>query len=419
MIAAPAPVGADATRAPQESTAVETPTVRGFFRRSRTWIGIAVVAVVAAVVLMLVQGGIRAPGAPLGADNPSPAGAKALVEVLRAHGVDVEPVSSLDEAVAAADSGAAVLLSDSDGLLAPERLAELAGSAERLIVVAPDFAALGELAEGVRLAGAASGPLDEAACGLPAAERAGALSDGQRLLSLDDAARDAGWDGCFADGDFGYALVNGPSAGGSLTIVGAPTIFANDTIDESGNAALALGLTGAEPRLAWYLPGFDDLDPETAPTLGELTPGWVSPVAVLLLAIALAAAIWRGRRFGPLVVEDLPVEVPASETREGRSRLYARSSVRTHALDQLRIGTLGRLAALLKLPHAASVSEIAAAAAIATARDPRTVERVLVDALPAGDRELVELAGALGELEDAVRRSLHPDRTTDRPGRPT
>lgn len=398
----------------------DTPTVRGFLRRTRTWIVLACIAILAAIVLILVQGGVGASGAPLGADSPGPAGAKALVEVLRDHGVDVDPVSSLDQALAAADSGAGVLVSDAGGLLEPESLAELADVAERLVVVAPDFAALGGLADGVRLAGAAGGGLESASCALPAAERAGSLSDGQRLLSLDGTAREAGWEGCFPDGDFGYALVTGPSGGGSLTIVGAPTIFANDTIDEAGNAALAIGLTGAEPRLAWYLPGLDDLDPESAPTLAELTPGWVSPVAVLLLVVALAAAVWRGRRFGPLVVEDLPVEVPASETREGRARLYARSSVRVHALDQLRIGALGRLAALLKLPHAASAQEIAAAAAVSTGRDPRAVDRLLVDALPAGDRELVDLAGALGELEEAVRRSLHPDATTtDRPGRTT
>ena len=65
---------------------------------------------------------------------------------------------------------------------------------------------------------------------------------------------------------------------------------------------------------------------------------------ILLLLVFLAAAFWRGRRLGPLVVENLPVVVRASETMEGRARLYQKSSARLHALDALRIGAIQRLA---------------------------------------------------------------------------
>ncbi|MGX5695872.1 DUF4350 domain-containing protein [Agromyces soli] len=390
---------------------VETATVRGGLRRWRIWIVLGALALVGAVALAAIQGGARSSGQPLGADNAAPAGAKALVEVLRAQGVEVEPVASLDGALHGADDGATVLVYDAMGLLDPAGISELAGSAERLVVVAPDFAQLAELDAGVRLAGVASGPLADPDCVLPSARRAGALSDGQRLLSLDQGALDTGWSGCFPDEGGGFALVTGPSDGGRITLVGATTAFANETVDEAGNAALALGLTGERERLVWYLPGFDDLDPESAPSMGELTPGWVGPAVVLSIVVAVVAGVWRGRRFGPLVVEDLPVEVPASETREGRARLYARSSVRTHSIDQLRIGAVTRIGAVLRLPRAASVSEVVVAASAATARDPRAVAHVLVDALPANDAELVALARALAELEDAVRRSVRPDAT--------
>lgn len=389
-------------------SSVETATVRGALRRGRVWIVLAAIALLGVGAIAWLQGGVRGAGEPLGADNPAPAGAKALVEVLRQQGVEVESVSTLDDAVRGAGDGATVLLHDAIGLLDPTAVTELADSAERLVVVAPDFATLSELDAGVRLAGTASGPLESPGCQLPAAENAGELSDGQRLLSLDQAAIDAGWEGCFGD-DGAFAVVRGPSAGGEIALVGATTAFANDTIDEAGNAALALGLTGRTDRLVWYLPGFDDLDPTTAPSITDLTPGWVSPVVVLLIVVVVAAAVWRGRRFGPLVVEDLPVEVPASETREGRARLYARSAVRAHALDQLRIGAAWRIGAILRLPRSASVFEIAQAAAGATGRDPRAVGHLLVDAVPAGDAELVSLAAALTELEDAVRRSVRPD----------
>jgi hypothetical protein len=144
---------------------------------------------------------------------------------------------------------------------------------------------------------------------------------------------------------------------------------------------------------------------------------------VLAIAVVIAAGLWCGRRFGPLVVENLPVQVPAGETSEGRARLYARSSARGHAVDQLRIGTIERLAALLRLPRSADVGTVAAAAAAAIGRDAASVTRLLITDEPANDRDLVELAAGLGRLEEDVRRSIRPDTATDfgpnEPHRPT
>ncbi len=111
-----------------------------------------------------------------------------------------------------------------------------------------------------------------------------------------------------------------------------------------------MNLLGRHPTLVWYMPGIGDSDlADSNPSLGELTPPWVSPVIVLLLLAGVAAAIWRGRRFGPLVSERLPVTVRAAETTEGRGRLYAHARDALHAADQLRIGALGRLSRLLGL----------------------------------------------------------------------
>lgn len=415
---APATSPADSSTQHRTAAPAVTPTLRAQFRRRRAWVVIAAALVLGAIVVLMVQGGIRAPGSPLAPDNPAPAGAKALVEVLRQHGVAVTEARSIDAAVAGARGGATVFLYDEFGILDAERLGELASTAERLVVAAPGFAALETLAPGVRHAGAASGTLDEVACDVRAAEQAGVLSDGQRLLTIDDTARDAGWQGCFRDEEFGFALATGTGeSGGELTLVAATTVFTNERIDDAGNAALAIGLLGASDELVWYLPGPGDADSAAAPSLAELTPGWVSPVLVLAIAIVIAAGVWRGRRFGPLVVESLPVQVPAGETSEGRARLYARGAARGHALDQLRIGTIGRIAALLRLPRSADVETVAQAAATATGRDAASVARLLVVDVPAHDRDLVELAGELGRLESDVRRSLRPH--TDDPTRPT
>ncbi|MDQ0895448.1 DUF4350 domain-containing protein [Agromyces ramosus] len=389
------------------ATPTVTPTFRAFLRGRRAWIVIAAVLVLGALVVLVIQGGVRPPGPALGADNPGPVGSKALVEVLRDHGVTVTDARSFEVAIDLAGQGATVVLFDEQGLLDDDRLTELAGAADRLVVIAPGFGALEAIAPGVRHAGAASGPLDEVACELGAAERAGELSEGQDLLTIDDPAAEAGWQGCFADGDFGYAVAAGEGeSGGELVLVAATTVFENGRIAEAGNAALAIGLAGAADDLVWYLPGPGDSDVATAPTMGELTPGWVSPVIVLLIVVVVVAGIWRGRRFGPLVVEQLPVHVPAGETSAGRARLYARSAARVHALDQLRVGALGRIAAMLRLPRSTAVDQVTDAAAQATGRDPSGVRRLLVDDVPSTDRELVDLAGELARLEGEVRRVL-------------
>ncbi|WP_448003887.1 DUF4350 domain-containing protein [Agromyces bauzanensis] len=403
--------------APSAAPAI-TPTLRTQVRRRRAWLVIAVVLVLGALVLLVVRGGARAPGPALGADNPAPAGSKALVEVLRAQGVTVTEAATIDDALDGARRGATVFLHDEFGLLGEERLDELAATADRLVVAQPGFAALERLAPGVRLAGLASGPLDDVACDVRAARRADALSDGQRLLTVDDTALADGWTGCFRDGDLGYALVSGPgTSGGEVALVAATTVFTNEHVDEAGNAALALGLLGASDDLVWYLPSPTDADEAAAPTIADLTPGWVSPVMVLAIVVAIVAGVWRGRRFGPLVVEQLPVQVPAGETSEGRARLYARSGARTHALDQLRIGTVERLAALLRLPRPADVAAVAEAAVSATGRDAASVARLLLSDSPAHDRAFVDLATDLDRLEQDVRRSIRPD--TDDPTRQT
>ena len=133
---------------------------------------------------------------------------------------------------------------------------------------------------------------------------------------------------------------------------------------------------------------------------------------VLLLVAGVAAAIWRGRRFGPLVAERLPVTVRAAETTEGRARLYAHARDALHAADQLRIGTLGRLGRLLGLGPSRVRGEIADAAAARTGLDRGAVRGILIDELPHTDAELVALDQRLRALEEAVHAAVRPERNT-------
>jgi hypothetical protein len=127
-------------------------------------------------------------------------------------------------------------------------------------------------------------------------------------------------------------------------------------------------------------------------------------VIVLLLGATLAAGIWRGRRLGPLVAEKLPVVVRSNETMEGRARLYERARAREHALDALRIGTIGRLATVCGLPRRASVDEVIDAVVGLTGRDEVEVTALLLERVPSSDAELVRLSDDLLALETETTR---------------
>jgi hypothetical protein len=382
---------------------VITPTTGRVLKRAAFWIAVAVFAVIVAIVSLLTAGSSSA-GQPLDPTNPAPGGAMALAEVLRQQGVEVTVTDTLAdtrEAIRSPDD-TTLVLHDLGGYLDAEQLREAVALAGAVVLIDPGFDELQAVAPAVAQAGIVDETLD-AGCGIPAAQRAGTISgeaSGYRVLD-----EDAGAIGCFASGDDVVSLVALPDG---LTILGTTTALSNEAIIRDGNAALALGLLGANEHLVWYLPSFGDL-PEAPPeTLGELTPTWVTPVLSLLVLTFIAAAIWRGRRLGPLVIENLPVTVRASETMLGRARLYEKSSSRLRALDALRIGSLQRLAASCGLPRTATVDDVIGAVAALTGAQVGDIRRLLVDAVPATDAELMSLSDALLTLERGLDRARRP-----------
>ena len=75
----------------------------------------------------------------------------------------------------------------------------------------------------------------------------------------------------------------------------------------------------------------------------DLIPQNVTWIVWQLCLVVLLVALWKGRRPGPLVAEELPVVVRASETVEGRGRLYRSRRARDRAAAALRTATLQRL----------------------------------------------------------------------------
>ena len=383
---------------------VLTPRIGTLLRRSLFWVAIVTILALIALVGLLAGGSLSDTDELLGADNEKPDGARALVQVLEDEGVRVTAVTSVDDAEGAVRDPAdtTVLLYDYGYNLDPDDIDRVARLADRLVIIDPDAGVLAELAPGVESAGYLRGAVEDE-CRVGGARDAQEISaDGAGYVVTDD---DLEARTCFTDGDEGASLVRFERDGVEVVLLGATEALRNDRILENDNAALGLGLLGATDDLVWLQPAYVAPASESgAPVL----PGWVLPLALPSFLVVIAAGVWQGRRFGPLIVENLPVAVRASETMHGRARLYAKSSARLHALDALRIGTVDRLARLCGLATLATVDEVIGATAAVTRRAVPEIRHLLVDAVPTTDAELVALSDALLLLEQAATAAIRP-----------
>ncbi|MCS5517764.1 DUF4350 domain-containing protein [Curtobacterium flaccumfaciens] len=406
-----------ATRTNTGPTAAPAPApTEGRRFRVGFWVAIVLVGVLLAALTALVQG--TDPDAPRALDPTSTtaSGSAALVRVLEQRGTAVSVTDTVD-GVGGIDGGT-VFIDDADGALDPDVAERIARTARHVVVVGTSGAGLEALLgfpvdPAVQVDGDAT--VSTASCGIPAAASAARVTTAGSGYTVDDDDAER----CAPTGDGGsrvWGLVRTATPGGDVTLLGTTSAFRNDTIATAGNAALALGLLGADERLVWYTPAVGTSD--AAPTLGELAPPWVPSALALLALVAVAASVWRGQRLGPLVVERLPVVVRAAETTEGRARMYARTRDRTHALDTLRVAAVRRIGRMLGLPRSAHVDEVVRAAAQATGIPHTRVGAVLVGGTTADDRALVDGTAALDDLERAVRRATSGDRPTSDPDRP-
>lgn len=428
------------------------PTPRQLWTRSRGIALAAVVLLVAAVVIAAVRSGAQ--HGRLDPRSADPQGSRAVAELLADRGVSTRVVTTTDEARSAAGPDTTLLVAVPD-LLTDRQQSRLhdatAGSGGRTVLVAPGSPSVSRLAPGVTADPAASFDSTLApGCDLPAARRAGGadvggvrydtlvpgaencyLDDGlPSLLHLpaatakDGSPKTAGspkTDGS-SKADSSPRTANGtkgtpestpdPPVRGDTIVLGAPDILYNDRVDEHGNASLALQLLGSRPHLVWYLPSLSDDDAvgdtdDSGDSFFDLIPsGWLWGTLQLTVA-AVLAALWRARRLGPLVPEKLPVAIRASETAEGRARLYRKANARDRAAAALRSATRTRLAPLVGVPAARAHTPEALLPALAgrlhrPGQDPHTL---LFGPPPDDDAGLIALADRLDALESEVRGS--------------
>ncbi|MEU0147823.1 DUF4350 domain-containing protein [Streptomyces sp. NPDC006288] len=354
--------------------------------------------------------------------SPDPEGSRAVVELLEDRGISVDVATTLDEATGTAGPDSTLLVAGPNLLTADQqrRLRTATSDSEgRTVLIATAGPSLDRLAPFARAE--AHGPVTARTpnCTLPAARTAGTADMGGIHYATDA----HGAVGCYRDHGHDALLILPEAKTGDTVLLGSPDIFYNNRLDQHGNASLALQLLGSRPHLVWYLPSLDDpsaaetgsggSDDDTGGQAGgesdfiSLIPsGWLWGTLQLALA-AVLAAIWRARRLGPLVTERLPVAIRASESTEGRARLYRKADARDRATATLRSATRLRISPLLGIsPRDADAPDVLLPAVAARLSPSGTdLGALLFGPAPADDAALLLLTDQLDALEREVRTS--------------
>ena len=362
-------------------------------RRSWRWALVALVAIgaVAAISTYLTA---PSPGGRMDPASTQPGGAHALVALLREHGVTVVVADSVNDVEKAAQPGTLLLFAQTQHVTSESLLKRLADTPGDLLLMEPTSHARAALAPGIRSIGATV--LDGMPnCALREANRAGSVDFGPS--NTYHATADQAITSCY-----GGALVRYRDGERVVTVVGSTDFMTNGGLLQAGNAALAMNLAGQHPRLVWYAPQRIEGGASSSATIFDLIPDNVIWIVLQLWLVVLLIALWKGRRVGPLVAEELPVVVRASETVEGRGRLYRSRRARDRAAHALRAATLQRM--LPRLGLAADTSTPAAIVAVAQRSNlaPESLQHIFFGPAPATDSDLYELARALDDIERQV-----------------
>ncbi|MBA2806618.1 DUF4350 domain-containing protein [Streptomyces sp. KM273126] len=390
-------------------TTSASPSARQVWTRARGVVLALVILLAAAVAIASVRS--TSQHGMLDPRSADPYGSRAIAALLDDRGVSTRLVTTLDEARAATGPDTTLLVAVPD-LLTDRQQAQLhtatRDSGGRTVLITPGAPSIGTLAPGVSADPARS--LDSTLsprCDLPAARRAGTADTGG--IRYHTTAPDA--DACYrSDGLPTLVRLPAPEGDGDTIVLGSRDILFNNSLADQGNASLALQLLGSRPHVVWYLPSLSDkalTETGERDFLDLLPSGWLWGTLQLFVAAALAA-LWRARRLGPLVLERLPVAIRASETVEGRARLYRKANARDRAAAALRSTTRTRLAPLVGIPlaqaHAPEALLPALSAHLHNHGDGQALHTLLFGPPPGDDAALIALADQLDALESEVRR---------------
>lgn len=362
---------------------------------------LAVAAIVGCLLAVLVAAVVLTPRTtdePLDPASATPDGTRAVAQVLGQHGVQVTIARRVTELPADGVRGATVVLTRPQ-LLAPhtlQRTMALAATARRLVIVDADPATLQALDLPVTVDRLEDQPVSR--CSVE-------WLHGLQLSWADLLYTPADFDRtCFGEGGKGAVVVLPPQGRAPETVLlGSRAALTNKTVTDADNAAIALRTLGASDRLVWFAPNLATGD--SAAAEGPRWPRWFHPAIWLAGAVVLLVMVWRGRRFGALATEPLPVLVAADETTRSRGQLYRKAHDRGRAAAVLRQATRVRLARYLGLAPNGPPETLVGHTARAAAHDPAHVADLLYGTEPPpDDAAMTTLAQDLQLLERQVRR---------------
>ena len=378
------------------NTATSIAPTAGQRWRGGRWVALAIIVVGVVVTVSTLLTAPR-PGGRMDPAATSSEGAHALVALLRDHGVDVIVADDISAVERAARPDSLVLTVQTRHLVDDDVLRRLAAVPGDRLVVEPISRTREVLAPEVRRS-AGGTPGGGPDCDLREAERAGDVQFG--ASDTFEESGDVPVTKCYEG-----AVVRYTDAGRTVTVVGSADFMSNAGLLKQGNAALAMNLAGTQQRVIWYAPQRTEGESSGAASLSDLIPANVTWMVWQLCLVVLLLAVWKGRRLGPLVAERLPVVVRASETVEGRGRLYRSQRAGDRAADALRTATLQRLTPRLGLGPNADRAAIVATIAQRCGQDAGAVGHILFGPPPASDTDLVNLANALDDIERQVAQS--------------
>ena len=343
---------------------IVTPTARERFSTARPMlllIAITVIALLGSVFLS--QMGYNSE--PVGIRNRHGDGARALAQVLGNHGVSVREVNA-DQAATVDDDTTLVVIF-------PSRMSDSVAKAieTRTNVVyvglEEQYDSSSPYLGGLRARRDWESPrVVTAGCQSEAATRAASLTSSAYTIT----GSAQGWVLCFSTTNdvYGYA----------------------EKIEDGRFRA----------KVAWYSPTEKD-------TLGHgqdlsTEAPFLAPAFLLTIGACLIAAVARGRRLGPLTPENLPIEVPASETVIGKARLMRSQRAYEHAATALRSASASRIATAVGVAHTADRETLTRAIEQRGLLTSRSTA-LLWGPPPTSEKELVRLAHDLDALEKEIR----------------
>lgn len=368
---------------------------RAAVQRRRSWwwvvLTITLIAGVTAIGTWLTA---PVPGGRMDPTSTGPDGAHALVTLLRDRGVDVVVASNVADVEHDARPNSLLLIAQTQYVANDDLLNRLAKAPGDLLLLAPTYRARAALTPGIRAQGVTS-LVSQPDCVLHEVNRSGAVQLGPgRTYAVAS--------GPPVTSCYGGALIRYRAAGRTVTVVGSTDFMTNGGLLRQGNAALALNLAGTQPRVVWFAPQREEGEASPSATIFDLIPDNVAWIALQLGVVVILVALYQGRRLGPLVAEDLPVVVRASETVEGRGRLYRSRRARDRAALALRTATLQRMLPRFGLGANAPGPAVATAVAQLSGTDQELVRHLLFGPPPATDTDLLHLAHALDDIERQV-----------------